>query len=83
MPSEKGRPWCSKAGMYLFSEPERRDAHKQCESCTNLIYVGCPDFLGNTKTALRRTEDYLRWLRGEAICGDSPLFEKPTKGKIE
>jgi len=67
--------------MYLFTNPEQRKPDKQCEACRNLIYVGCPDFAGNIKFAWRRTEDYVRWMRGEPIANDSPLFDNPKINK--
>lgn len=81
MSAQKGRPWCKSAGMYINIKTDNREAPKQCDVCRNLIYVGCPEFDGDIKFALRKTEDYVRWMRGEPIADDSPLFDNPKSTK--
>lgn len=61
MLSKEGRPYCLKALCYILKEDESTSKLTTvCKSCSHIIYVGCPGFLGKG-TADQDAYNWLRW----------------------
>lgn len=80
MTSQEGRPYCTRAGMYLVEKNKNQNLLNQCRECNAIRFIGCPGFKHREDTCDRDANTWARWWYLNEPIADDFDATLPDKG---